>query len=119
MPGAPSRFTVAAYTRRGLPALLRGAFERGAQLVGELGLETAQECFERTVGPVVQQAAQPQARNMREAAREHLGPSLDGCALRLAETFEIFFHEPLDAFERRAPIALLQRAEQRAVIAFR
>ena len=46
-----------------------GAFQRGAQLVGELGLEPAQEGFERTVGAVVQQAAEPQARNVREAAR--------------------------------------------------
>ena len=63
----------------------RRAVQRRAQLVGELGLEPAQEGLERAVGPVVQQAAQPQARDVREAAREHLGPGLDRGSLRLAQ----------------------------------
>ena len=105
-----------ARARGGLPPV---AFQRGPQLVGELGLEPAQEGVERAVGPVVQQAAESQARDVREAAREHLGPDLDRGALGLAERLEILLEQSLDAFLRRVPIALLQRAEQRAVVALR
>src|SRR4029077_10144027 len=90
-----------------------------AELVRELRLEAIQERVERAVGPVVQQAAESQARDVREAAREHLGPDLDRVALRVAEALELFLQQALDAFLRRAPEALLESAEQRAVIALR
>jgi len=59
----------------------------------------------------VQQTAESQARDVREPARENLGPDLDRGALGLAERFEIFLEQPLDAFLSRASIALLQRAD--------
>ena len=114
------RFTPVARALRPMPsaAAARGrAVQRRAQLVRELGLEPAQERLDRAVGTVVQQAAQAQARDVREAAREHLGPGLDRGALRFAEPFQLFLEQPLHAFLRRAPIALLQRAEQRPVVA--
>ena len=64
---------------------LRGAVQRGAQLVGELGLEPVQERLDRAIGAVVQQAAQSQAGDVREAAREHLAPGLDRRSLVVAE----------------------------------
>src|SRR5262245_49775727 len=97
----------------------RGAVDRRPQLVGELRLEAAQESFDRAVGPVVQETAQAEARDVREAPREHLAPRLDCGALGVAEPLELLREQALDAFLGRVPIPLLERSEQRPVVALR
>ena len=114
---ARARFTAAA--RRRHIARVAGAAQGGTQLVGELRLEAAEERLERAVGPFVNEAAQAQARDVREAARQHFGPCLDRRALRFAERLQVLLQQPLHAFVGRTLVTPLECAEQRPVVALR
>ena len=54
---------------------------------------------------------------MREAPRKHFRPRFDRRALLSAEALELLLEQPFHAFLGGLAIALLQRAEQRAVVA--
>src|SRR5690606_11252129 len=92
---------------------LEAALECRAKLLRELGLEPVEKRVDRAVRPGVEQTLEPETRDMREAARERLGPALDGRALLVAEPLELLLHEPAHALERGLSIALLQHGEER------
>ncbi len=67
---------------------------------------------------MVQESSQPEGGNVCEAPCKHFGPRLDGLALRVPESLEVFLQQPPHAFPGGMAVALLQRAEQRPVHPF-
>ena len=76
-----------------MPALLDQEIVRGRQRL-QPGAELVQESFDGAVRPVVQQAAESQAWDVREPAREHFSPGFDRSALGITETVSYGLHIP-------------------------